>query len=471
MAASSEPSSFGQQIQAAQDRFGHLQDQLHQFSCPENDIAVHLAEELSIALVELHVAAEEIQEQHDYLVEARDALELERQRYQDLFEFAPYGYLMTDTAGHIQEANQAVMRLLDLPRDRLSNKLLVLFIPIEDRKVFRFKLNHIQTTRQSFKDLECHVQQPDGTRIPCELSASPIFHPQGYAVGFRWLIRDISERRQIAEMETASRIKDEFLAIVSHELRSPLNPILGWATLLRNGKVDPAKTVYALEVIERNAKLQAQLIEDLLDVSRILRGKLSLNPFPVNLVTTLRAAVETMQLAADAKRISVRLIIEPGEPEPSACENQPNERSSALFPPKVLGDAGRLQQVLWNLLSNAIKFTPEGGQVEVKLSLVTMQISSGDDPEHRNPQLPNQAQITVSDNGRGISADFLPHVFEYFRQADGSTTRQFSGLGLGLAIVRHIVELHGGTVQAESAGEDQGATFTIRLPLLQANNS
>jgi signal transduction histidine kinase len=237
------------------------------------------------------------------------------------------------------------------------------------------------------------------------------------------------EARQQAE--AANRIKDEFLAVLSHELRSPLNPILGWSKLLRNGKLNAAKTAHALEIIERNAKLQSQLIEDLLDVSRILRGKLSLNMAPVNLASTIKAALETVRLAAEAKSIQIQTVFDPTIGQ-------------------VLGDAARLQQVVWNLLTNAVKFTPEGGRVEILLQ-----------------QIGSQAQIQVRDTGKGISPDFLPYVFEYFRQADATTTRTFGGLGLGLAIVRHLVELHGGTVLADSPGEGQGATFTVRLPLIK----
>jgi PAS domain S-box-containing protein len=259
------------------------------------------------------------------------------------------------------------------------------------------------------------------------------------------LFKDISDRKRIeAEREqilqreqaareaaeTANRIKDEFLAVLSHELRSPLNPILGWSRLLQDRKLDEKRTRYALETIERNAKLQVQLIDDLLDVSRILRGKLSLNVTPVNLAATITAALETVRLAAEAKSIQIQTMLQPDVGQ-------------------VLGDSGRLQQVIWNLLSNAVKFTPQGGRVELRLE-----------------QVDTYAQITVSDTGKGIHPDFLPHVFEYFRQADSATTRQFGGLGLGLAIVRQIVELHGGTVQAASPGIGQGATFTVRFPLM-----
>lgn len=277
------------------------------------------------------------------------------------------------------------------------------------------------------------------------------------------------KREQAAreQAEQANRIKDEFLAVLSHELRSPLNPILGWSKLLQSGRLDPAKTAQALATIARNAKLQSELIEDLLDVSRILRGKLSLNAAPVNLALKIRGAMETVQLAAEAKSIHI-------------------EANLAEDVGQVLGDSTRLQQVIWNLLSNAVKFTPEGGRVEVRLEAVGgTGVRDGGDREVKgdggdgednlsslsaSSALPapssSYAQITVSDTGQGIAPEFLPYVFDYFRQADGATTRKFGGLGLGLAIVRHLVELHGGTVRADSLGEGQGATFTIRLPLM-----
>ncbi|MDZ7962089.1 MAG: ATP-binding protein [Aulosira sp. DedQUE10] len=239
-----------------------------------------------------------------------------------------------------------------------------------------------------------------------------------------------AEQRARAAAEAANRTKDEFLAILSHELRTPLSPILGWTKLLRNGNLNANKTAIALETIERNAKLQFQLIDDMLDISRILQGKFILNSDAVDLKTTITAAIETVHLAAAAKAIQIH-----------------TDFTSHIG--EVLGDAARLQQVIWNLLSNAVKFTPAGGRVEIRLETID-----------------SQAQIQVTDTGRGINPEFLPYVFDYFRQADSSITRTFGGLGLGLAIVRQIVELHGGTVKAQSPGAEQGATFTVKLPLL-----
>ncbi|HEX8494936.1 MAG TPA: ATP-binding protein [Pyrinomonadaceae bacterium] len=239
-----------------------------------------------------------------------------------------------------------------------------------------------------------------------------------------------AERRSRAEAEAANRTKDEFLATLSHELRTPLTAMLGWTRLLRTNSLDETTVAHALETVERNARAQTQLIEDLLDVSRIITGKLRLEAHPVELVPVIEAAVEGVRPAAEAKSIRLQTELDP------------------LVGP-VSGDPARLQQVVWNLLSNAVKFTGKGGQIVVRLE---------------RPD--SHVQISVSDTGEGIKEEFLPFVFDRFRQADGSTTRLHGGLGLGLAIVRHLVELHGGTVKAESAGEGQGATFTVTLPLL-----
>ncbi|HEY9615941.1 MAG TPA: PAS domain S-box protein, partial [Microcoleaceae cyanobacterium] len=264
------------------------------------------------------------------------------------------------------------------------------------------------------------------------------------------------ERECIAreQAEAANRIKDEFLAVLSHELRTPLNPILGWAKLLQSRSFPPDQTQQALATIERNAKLQVQLIDDLLDISRIIRGKFTLELAPVSLIEPIMAALETVQLSAKAKAIEIKTLLNPQVGV-------------------ILGDVNRLQQVVWNLLSNAIKFTTKGGTITIWLERV-----DDLDPNYDSATLGvtdalplTYAQIQISDTGKGINPAFLPHVFELFRQQDSSTTRQFGGLGLGLAIVRQVVEAHGGTIVADSPGEGQGATFTIRLPLLQTSTS
>lgn len=245
-----------------------------------------------------------------------------------------------------------------------------------------------------------------------------------------------AQREALTQAQEANRVKDEFLAIVSHELRTPLNSILGWAQMLRSRKLNEATVNKALETIERNAKQQVILIDDLLDISRIIRGKIRLNIQPVNLVEVIDEVIETIKPAVEAKTIQLVSIIDP-------------------FVGLVAGDRSRLQQIAINLVSNAVKFTPEMGKIEIKLSLI------------EKDSINKYAQIQIRDTGKGISADFLPHVFEGFRQEDGSITRAHGGLGLGLTIVQRLVELHGGTVKADSEGESKGATFTVKLPLLK----
>jgi PAS domain S-box-containing protein len=248
-------------------------------------------------------------------------------------------------------------------------------------------------------------------------------------------IRDeLLRREHVAreEAETANRSKDEFLATVSHELRTPLNAILGWAHMLRASTLDETTQRRALETIERNAKSQAQLIEDILDVSRIVTGKLRLDVRPVDLDGVIEAAIDAMRPAAEAKGIRIETILDP--------------RAGPIS-----GDPNRLQQVIWNLISNAVKFTDKGGRVQVQLTRVSSHV-----------------EIVVSDTGQGIDAEFMPYVFDRFRQADATSTRRHGGLGLGLAIVRHLVEMHGGSVNASSDGESKGATFTVKLPLIVA---
>ncbi len=288
----------------------------------------------------------------------------------------------------------------------------------------------------------------DGTERPIEDSAAPILDDAGRILGVVLVFHDVSDRKHgerererllaaeraaRADAERTNRLKDEFLATLSHELRTPLNAILGWATILRTGG-DDADIAQAVETIERNARVQARIIEDLLDMSRIISGKLRLETQPMDLVQVIGNAVESVRPAAQAKDIRLLPVLDP-----------------SLAP--LLGDAGRMQQVVWNLLSNAIKFTPRGGCIQVFL-------------EQAGPRV----EITVADTGTGIPPAFLPYLFERFRQADGSSTRQHGGLGLGLSIVKHIVELHGGTVRAESEGEGRGAQFVVSLPLREARD-
>ncbi|MFN6487054.1 MULTISPECIES: PAS domain S-box protein [unclassified Nostoc] len=378
--------------------------------------------------------------------ERKQAEEVRREseeRFQAFMAHSPAAAWITDTNGQIIYLSPTYVNTFQLfTQDAIGKHVFELF----DIEIGTQFLNNIQTVVKTNQVLETIEMAPrlDGTIGDFLVYKFPIAHLSGQILVGGVAI-DVTARRRAEEereelllreqaareaAETANRIKDEFLAVLSHELRSPLNPILGWIKLLRTRQLSEEKKAIALETIERNAKLQTQLIADLLDVSRILQGKLTLNISSVDLAATIAAANETVALAAEAKSIQIHTEIAP--------DVQP-----------FMGDASRLQQVVWNLLTNAVKFTPTGGEVKIKLESTNTDI-----------------QIQVSDTGKGITPEFLPYVFETFRQADSATTRNFGGLGLGLAIVRHIVEMHGGTVHADSKGEDQGATFTVKFPLI-----
>jgi PAS domain S-box-containing protein len=348
--------------------------------------------------------------------------------------------IMFATPDYITEANEAFLEMVGYTREELlAGKVnRQQMTPPEYKALDKQGLEQLLTIGV-FNPFEKEYIRKDGSRIPILIGGALVEKNPPSWICF---ILDLTPRKQLEktlrqqaeELKQANRNKDEFLAILSHELRSPLNPILGWSSLLKSRKFDEATTNRALETIERNAQLQIQLIDELLDVSRIIRGKLNLTFANVNLASVIDAALETVRLIAETKSIQIKIQLDPNVG-------------------KVSGDYYRLQQVVGNLLSNAVKFTPANGLVEISLSL-TGEINS------------HFALIQVKDTGQGISPEFLPHVFEYFRQADSSTTRKVGGLGLGLAIVRHLVELHGGSVIAASPGIGQGAIFTVRLPVM-----
>jgi PAS domain S-box-containing protein len=296
-------------------------------------------------------------------------------------------------------------------------------------------------------DIEFRLRRADGVFRWHLARAVPFKDADGRVTNWFGACTDIEDRKQSEQereqallreqqlreqAETASRLKDEFLAAVSHELRTPLNSISGWTERLRSENLSAEQSARALEIIERNANSQKQLINDLLEASSNIAGKTRLNIGPVRIGSVIAAAVETVRPSAAAKEIRLSMSLDPSAE-------------------KVSGDAERLQQVMWNLLSNAVKYTPKGGHVEVRLERVNTHI-----------------EISVADNGQGIKPEFLPHVFDHFRQEDGGISRRHGGLGLGLAIVRHLVELHGGTVHASSSGVGHGATFTVALPAVSA---
>lgn len=379
---------------------------------------------------------------------AEAALRESEARFRHLADAAPMLVWMSGTDKLCSYVNQSWLNFTGRTIDEELGDAWAERVHPDDRNDCLEIYNSAFESHQRF-EMDYRLKRFDGEYRWIYDVGTPRFTPDGEFLGYIGSCVDIHDRKMAEQQkeqvlarehaareaaETANRIKDEFLAVLSHELRTPLNPIVGWSKLLKNGNLDAKKTAHAIEIIERNAKLQTQLIEDLLDVSRILRGKLSLTMVPVDVESTVKSALDTVRLAAEAKSIHLQTGFNPISP--------------------VLGDAARLQQVIWNLLSNAIKFTSEGGSVTVELT-----------------QIDKQVQIIVSDTGKGITGDFLPHVFEYFRQADSASTRKFGGLGLGLAIVRQLVELHGGTVQAESPGEDQGATFIVKLPSLKTSTN
>jgi PAS domain S-box-containing protein len=343
--------------------------------------------------------------------------------------------------------NPAAERIFGYPAEEMIGQSIMRIIPpglaneeveILDRIRRGERMDHFETVRV----------RKDGTLIHVSLTVSPIRDDDGTVIGASKIARDITEKKALEQRtaealeetrkarqqaELASRMKDEFLATVSHELRTPLTAIVGWIRMLRTGSLPPERVEQAMEVIDRNARSQAQLIEDLLDISRITMGKLRLDVRPVQPAAVINAAVEALRFAAEARRIRIQTVLD-----------------SHAGP--VAGDFERLQQVVWNLLSNAIKFTPKGGRVQIVLERVNSHI-----------------EIRVSDNGRGIKPEFLPFIFERFSQGETSITRLHGGLGMGLAIAKAIIELHGGGITAFSEGEGTGSTFTVSIPVMPVN--
>ncbi|MBF2025902.1 MAG: PAS domain S-box protein [Oscillatoriales cyanobacterium C42_A2020_001] len=397
-----------------------------------------------------------------------EALRRSQERLNLALEAAGMGIWNWDLqTGEVRSSAQ-FNHLFGIPIDiqHLSLETFIDLLHRDDRELVQRAIQQAIYTHEEF-NLEFRVRRTDGTVRWLASKGRAFYNSIGNPIQMTGVSLDITERKSIEaerenilvreqaarqQAESASRMKDEFLAIVSHELRSPLNGILGWSRLLRTRTMTAQKQQQALASIERNAQAQAQLIEDLLDISRIIRGKIRLYPRPIHLVPVLQAAIDTIRPSADAKAISL-------------------ETQFDFSIRQVSGDPDRLQQIVWNLLSNAIKFTPNGGRVTLKLEQVIGEQSSVMAEALEQSTVPAAARITVIDTGKGISAEFLPYVFDRFRQADSSTTRSEGGLGLGLAIVRNLVELHGGSVYVDSAGLGQGARFTVELPLLPDNRA
>ena len=370
---------------------------------------------------------------------SKKALEQSQQELQLITEVIPQQIWTTSPQGEIDYINRRWQDYTGVTLEQIKEYGWSSIIHPQDLQEVNDTWNESIQSGNNY-NLEARLRSSDGSYRWFLMRARPLRNEAGEIIKWYGTNTSINQlkklevklQQQTEDLTKANQLKDEFLAIVSHELRTPLNPILGWSQLLFAGKLDSETAVQGISVILRNAKLQAQLIDDLLDVSRMLRGKLNLKQDSLNLEFVIRSALATVQLAAEAKSIEIETVFEPNIGQ-------------------ILGDAGRLQQIVWNLVSNAIKFTPEGGQIAVQLDRVE-----------------GYARIQVKDRGIGIKAEFIPYVFERFRQAESSSTRKFGGLGLGLAIVRHLTELHGGKVAVNSAGEGKGATFSVILPLIES---
>ena len=377
--------------------------------------------------------------------EQKKALQEFKQTYYRFFERIPLGLYRLNIDGEIVEANSTLAKMLGYqqPEDIQGNGIFQYHLQPETYLLWQQQLNQYEAV----SEFEGQIRALNGELIWVRHHAIAIRNTQNNLIGYEGAIADITankqaeleklellrrERKARQEAETVNRIKDEFLATLSHELRTPLNAIIGWVQLLRTGMMDEARINRGIDVIDRNAKAQNKLIDDLLDVSRIIRGTMALKLKPTDLIQILTASIDTVRPSAIAKNIEVITQIE----------------SQTI---EVNADIERLQQIFWNILINAIKFTPAGGQI-------TVAVTTG-----------SSVVIKVQDTGQGIAADVLPYVFDRFRQAETkSSTRTHGGLGLGLAIVRHLVEIHGGRVMADSAGLGKGATFTIELPVLNS---
>ncbi|MEG4066908.1 PAS domain S-box protein [Microcoleus sp. Pol11C2] len=381
------------------------------------------------------------------------ALQASEEKLRMLAEANLIGIIFGDVNGGIIEANDEFLRIVGYTREQLQRGELnsIDITPPEYQTLDKKGMAEAQATG-ACTPYEKEFWRRDGSRIPVLIGYVLLAQKRQESVAFildltvgKQLERELHDRAQ--ELARANRIKDEFLGTLSHELRTPLNAMLGWAQLLRNRKFDEKTTLRALETIDRNTRSLATLIEDLLDVSQIITGKLSLNLRWVDVISTVEAAIDTLAPAIAAKNIEIVTDFDPTAG-------------------RIFADSGRLQQVAWNLLSNAIKFTPDGGQVRVAVRKMERSFAGEESACCKNLS-PASVEIEVSDTGQGISEEFLPHVFERFSQADSSTRRSYNGLGLGLALVRHFVEMHGGTVQAESAGKGQGSRFLVKLPIQQ----
>jgi len=410
--------------------------------------------------------ARERERNYEFLRQSQESLRQSEERYRLLVEgVTDYAIFMLDANSNFVSWNVGAERILGYQEAEIIGQPFErIFTPESIQQGLPVQVLQTAIAAGFSRENRWHIRK-DGTHFWTHCVVAALRDESGNLRGFAKIMQDITQRKLAEEereellrreqaarlaseaaqsaAEAANRAKDDFLAVVSHELRTPMTAILGWAGMLRSGMLDACRAALAVETIERNANLQMQLIEDLLDISRIVRGDISLNFGRVALATVITAAMEILQPAADAKSMQLQFKLD------TSVE-------------AIWGDSERLQQVVLNLLANAIKFTPAGGKVTVKLFIV--HCSSLVAHSNQQSTINRFAQIQVSDTGIGIAAEFLPYVFERFRQADSTSARANKGLGLGLAIARHLVELHGGSIQVESPGISQGTTFTLNLP-------
>lgn len=430
---------FVSKVKGVRQQSDLLQNQITKQIPNREHLLVETVEQLNTSLEELHVAEEELLQQNEQLVEYQQEINNERQRYQELFDFAPDAYLVTDTYGKILEANLAASQLLTIERKKLAGKLIIIFVPQATRREFRKKLRYLHEKKQ-IKDWEIDLQNYQKISFNCEISASSINDQNGRCISMRWLLRDVSARKlaeakirfvelQNLKLKESSRLKSQILAVLSHELRTPLNAVIGFSDLLLrlNRKQFTPVSLNIVETIIRNGKELLKLINNMLDFAGLEEGKLTFHLQKFNIKELIGKITEDLSFFANQKNICLETHI--------------NIQNII-----VINDPIRLQQLLTNLIYNAIKFT-ETGSVSVELEELKE----------------DKIIITIQDTGIGISEIDLKHIFQAFRQVNQTITRTSQGTGLGLAIVKDLLDLMGGTITVESLlGE--GSTFRVELP-------
>jgi PAS domain S-box-containing protein len=432
--------NFVRKLEGISHKANSLQSRFVKEVPPQQEqILLEAFEQLSISVEEFQVVEEELRQQNEQLIDYQQEIEKEHQRYQELFDFAPDGYLVTDTYGKILEANLAASQLLAIDKKKLAGKLIIIFVPQETRAEFRKQLRYLYENKQ-IKDWEVDLQNYSKTLFNCEINSSTINDKNGNCIGMRWLLRDISARKlaeakmrfvelQNIKLEESSRLKSQIVAVLSHELRTPLNAVIGFSDLLlrlNRNKFTP-QSLNIVETIIKNGKELLKLINNMLDFARLEEGKFSLNLQQFNIKELGAKITEDLSFFANKKNVCL--------------ETHLNIQNVI-----VVNDPIRVQQLLTNLIYNAIKFT-ETGSVSVELEELNQ----------------DKIVITIQDTGIGISETDLEYIFQAFRQVNQTITRTSQGTGLGLAIVKNLLDLMQGTITVESLlGE--GSTFRVELP-------